>query len=152
MTDVPTRPMTATHGGRTGAAPSRDRRPVQSPPGAELTRSLKKLLAGLVEVGLDAAGRGVDRLSSRLEEVAGSGGVAVGSALGGLRAIVAGRNPVWGAVKGTIASLSTRTKVVIVLALVLGLLLGPVVLVLLVLALLVFVVVTAVRSSTPTHS
>jgi len=132
MTDVATRPTTA---------------------GEELTRSLGKLLAGLAEVGLDAAARGVDRLSSRLEEVAaGSGGVAVGSALGGLRAMVAGRNPVWGAIKGTIASLSTRTKVLIVVALVLGLLLGPVLLVLLVLALLVVVVVAAVRSGPPTRS
>lgn len=151
MTDVPTRPISATDRGRTGAIPSRDRRPTQLPPGEELKRSLKKLLVGLVDVGLDAAARGVDRLSSRLEEVAGSGGVAVGSALGGLRAIVAGRNPVWGAVKGAISGLRARTKVLIVLALVLGLLLGPVVLVLLVLALLVFVVVAAVRSSPPTQ-
>jgi hypothetical protein len=132
MTDVATRP---------------------TPAGEELTRSLKKLLAGLAEVGLDAATRGVDRLSSRLEDVAaGKGGVAVGSVLGGLRAMVAGRNPVWGAVKGTIAGLSAKTKVLIVVGLVLGLLLGPVVLVLLLLALLVVVVVAAVRSGPSTRS
>jgi hypothetical protein len=57
---------------------------------------------------------------------------------------------VWGAVKGAVGGLTTKTRVLIVLALVRGLLLGPVVLVVLPLALLVFAVVAAVRTSVPT--
>jgi hypothetical protein len=69
---------------------------------------------------------------------------------GTLKALGAGANPVWGAVKGAIGGLSTKTKVLIVLALVLGLLLGPVALVVVLLALLVFAVVAAVRTRAPT--
>jgi hypothetical protein len=60
-----------------------------------------------------------------------------------------GQEPVLGAVKGVIGGLSTKTKVLIVLAIVFGLLLGPVALVLLLLGLLVFAIVVAVRSRGP---
>ena len=55
-----------------------------------------------------------------------------------------------GAVKGAIGGLSTKTRGLIVLAVVLGLLLGPVALVLLLVGLLVFAIVAAVRSRGPT--
>ena len=54
-----------------------------------------------------------------------------GAAAGGLKAVAAAKNPVLGAVKGVIGGLSAKTKVLIVLVIVLCLLLGPVVLVLL---------------------
>ena len=103
----------------------------------------------LVDRGAKAALGAVDRLSGKLEDITTRGGALTGAAAGGLKAVAAGKNPVWGAVKGAIGGLSTTTKVMIVFALVLGLLLGPVVLVLLLLALLVFVVVLAVRSRAP---
>jgi hypothetical protein len=111
-----------------------------------LQSSLARLLDVLIDRGATAALGAVDRLSGKLEDIAGRGGALSGAAAGGVKAFVAGKNPVWGAVKGAIGGLSTTTKVMIVLALVLGLLLGPVVLLLLLLALLVLAVVLAVRS------
>jgi hypothetical protein len=58
---------------------------------------------------------------------------------------------VWGAAKGAIGGLSPKAKVLIVLALALGVLLAPVVLVVVLLALLVFAVVAAVRTSASTR-
>jgi hypothetical protein len=103
-------------------------------------------MGALVEKGLNLALRGVDRLSGKLEDVGRGGGAVTGAATGGLKALAAKKNPVWGAVKGAIGGLSTKTKVLIVLSLVLALLLGPVILVLLLLALVVVAVVAAVRS------
>ena len=100
--------------------------------------------------GVAAALQTVDPLREKLKDVTSRrGGVVMGAAGGLVKAFGAGTNPVWGAVKGAIGGLSTKTKVLIVLALVLGLLLGPVVLVVVLLALLVFAVVAAVRASAP---
>ena len=116
-----------------------------------LLRRLQKLLGALVHRGVAPALQIVDRLREKLKEVTSRrGGVVMGATGGLLKALGAGTNPVWGAVKGAIGGLSTKTKVLIVLALVLGLLLGPVVLVVVLLALLVFAVVAAVRTSAPT--
>jgi hypothetical protein len=112
----------------------------------QLKSSLRSLANVLIDRGAKAALGAVDRLSGELEGIASRGGALTGAAAGGLKAVAGGRNPVWGAVKGAIAGLSTRTKVLIVLALVLVLLLGPVVLVVLLLGLLVLAVVAALRS------
>jgi hypothetical protein len=115
-----------------------------------LLRRLQKLLGALVHRGVAAALQTVDRLREKLKDMTTSrGGLVMGAAGGLLKALGAGTNPVWGAVKGAIGGLSTKTKVLIVLALVLGLLLWPVVLVVVLLALLVFAVVAAVRTSAP---
>jgi hypothetical protein len=115
-----------------------------------LLRRLQKVLGVLVHRGVAAARQTVDRLCEKLKGATSRGGVVMGAAAGLLKALGAGTNPVWGAVKGAIGGLSTKTKVLIVLALVLGLLLGPVVLVVVLLALLVFAVVAAVRTRAPT--
>ena len=115
-----------------------------------LLRRLQTLLGALVHRGVAAALQTVDRLREKLKDVTSRGGVVMGAAGGLLKALGAGTNPAWGAVKGAIGGLSTKTKVLIVLALVLGVLLGPVVLVVVLLALLVFAVVAAVRTSAPT--
>jgi hypothetical protein len=120
------------------------------PSTTRLKDSLQRFLGALVDRGASAALKVVDRLSGKLEEVTAGGGVVAGAAGGGVKALVAGKNPVSGAVKGAVGGLSTKTKVLIVLAVVLGLLLGPVVLVLVLLALLVLAIVLAVRSSAPT--
>jgi len=112
--------------------------------------SLRGLANVLIERGAKAASRAVHRLSGNLEGIASRGGALTGAAAGGLKAVAGGKNPIWGAVKGAIAGLSTRTKVLIVLALVLALLLGPVVLVVLLLGLLVWAIVAAARSRGPT--
>jgi hypothetical protein len=115
-----------------------------------LLRRLQKLLGALVHRGVAAARQTVDRLREKLKGATSRGGVVMGAAGGLVKALSAGTNPVWGAVKGAIGGLSTKTKVLIVLAVVLGMLLGPVVLVVVLLALLVFAIVAAVRTSAPT--
>jgi hypothetical protein len=120
------------------------------PPVDQLKSSLQRLLGVLVDRGAKAALRAVDHLSGKLEDITSRGGALTGAAAGGLKAVAGGKNPFWGAVKGAIGGLSTKTKVMIVLALVFGLLLGPVVLVVLLLGLLVFAIVAAVRSRAPT--
>jgi hypothetical protein len=115
-----------------------------------LRRRLQKLLGALVHRGVAAARQTVDRLREKLKDGISRGGVVMGAAGGLVKALRAGTNPVWGAVKGAIGGLSTKAKVLIVLALVLGVLLGPVVLVVVLLALLVFAVVAAVRTRAPT--
>ena len=115
-----------------------------------LLRRLQKRLGALIHRGIAATLQTGDRLREKLKDVTSRGGVVMGAAGGLLKALGAGTNPVWGAVKGAIGGLSTKTKVLIVLALVFGLLLGPVVLVVVLLALLVFAVVAAVRTSAPT--
>jgi hypothetical protein len=119
---------------------------VPPPPVDQLKSSLQRLAGVLVDRGAKAALRAVDRLSGKLEDISSRGGALTGAAAGGLKAVAAGKNPVLGAVKGAIGGLSTKTKVLIVLAIVLGLLLGPVALVLLLVGLLVFAIVAAVRS------
>jgi hypothetical protein len=116
-----------------------------------LLRRLQKLLGALVHRGVAAALQTIHPLREKLKDVTSRrGGVVMGAAGGLLKALGAGTNPVWGAVKGAISGLSPKAKVLIVLALVLGLLLGPVVLVVVLLALLVFAIVAAVRTSAST--
>jgi hypothetical protein len=124
--------------------------PVPAAPVNQLKSSLQRLVSVLVDRGTNAALRTVDRLSGKLEDVTRRGGALTGAAAGGLKAVAWGKNPVWGAVKGALGGLSTKTKVMIVLALVLGLLLGPIVLVVLLLGLLVFAIVAAVRARAAT--
>ena len=119
---------------------------VPAPRRSPLTSSLWKLGNALVDRGVRAALTGVDRLSEKFEDVTRRGGLLPAAAGGGMAAFVAGRNPIWGAVRGMIRGTSTTTKVLVVLAIVLALVLGPVVLVLLLLTLIVVAVVVAVRS------
>jgi hypothetical protein len=130
-------------------SPRSSHAPVPAAPVEQLKSSLQGLAGVLVDRGAKAALRTVDRLSGKLEDITGRGGALTGAAAGGLKAVAAGKNPTLGAVKGAIGGLSTKTKVLIVLAIVFGLLLGPVALVLLLLGLLVFAIVVAVRSRGP---
>jgi hypothetical protein len=119
---------------------------VPAPRPSPLRSSLWKLGNALVDRGVRATLTAVDRLSEKLEDVTRRGGLLPGAAGGGVAALLAGRNPIWGAVKGAIKGTSTTTRVLVVLAIVLALVLGPVVLVLLLLALVVVAVVVAVRA------
>lgn len=87
--------------------------------------------------------RGVARLRRRVEEPQ---TMAEGAVVEGVEASMAGKNPVWGAIKGAWQSLSVTWRVVIVAIVVLVLLLAPVLAILLLLALLIFAIVRAVRS------
>jgi hypothetical protein len=150
MTEVLAHPRTSRQSADLAASPRPIQQSAAADPVDQLTSSLRRLGNVLIDRGAKGASRAVDRLSGKLEGIANGGGGLTGAAAGGLNAVAEGRNPVWGAVKGAIGGLSTRTKVLIVLALVLALLLGPVVLLVLLLGLLVWAIVAAVRSREPT--
>jgi hypothetical protein len=150
MTEVLAHPRTSRQSADLTASPRPIQQSAAADPVDQLTSSLRRLANVLIDRGAKGASRAVDRFSGKLEGIANGGGGLTGAAAGGLKAVAEGRNPVWGAVKGAIGGLSTRTKVLIVLALVLALLLGPVVLLVLLLGLLVWAIVAAVRSREPT--
>lgn len=113
----------------------------------ELKASLRKLLATLIERGFGLALEKVEELAGRLDEVAARGGIKMQALLGGVRASVQGRNPVWGAIRGAVGALSPAAKAALAVALVLAVILLPVTVVLLLLVLIVVAVWAAVRSS-----
>jgi hypothetical protein len=146
MTEVLTHPQTSRQSAYLAASPRPRQHSAAARPVDQLKSSLRGLATVLIDRAAEAASGAVDRLSGTLEGIGSGGGASTGAAVGGLTALAVGKNPVWGAVKGAIGGLSTRTKVLIVLALVLALLLGPVVLVVLLLGLLVWAIVVAARS------
>ena len=75
-----------------------------------LLRRLQKLLGALVHRGVAAARQTVDRLREKLKGATSRGGVVMGAAGGLVKALGAGTNPVWGAVKGAIGGLSTEDE------------------------------------------
>jgi hypothetical protein len=123
-----------------------DELPAPAPRRSPLKSSLWNLGNALLDRGIRSALTAVERLSERFEDVTRRGGLLPSAAGGGVAAVVAGRNPIWGAVRGAVKGMSAATKVLVVLAIVLALVLGPVVLVLLLLTLIVVAIVVAVRS------
>jgi hypothetical protein len=112
----------------------------------DLKASLRRLLATLLDRALGIALDKVETLARSFDEIAARGGVPVGALLGGLRAKLQGRSPIWGAIRGAFAALSPGVKALIIVALVLALLLLPVTVVLLLLALIVLAIWAAVRA------
>ena len=112
----------------------------------ELKASLRRLLATLLDRALGIALDKVETLASSFDEIAARGGVPISALLGGLRAKLQGRSPIWGAIRGAFAALSPGVKALIIIALVLALLLLPVTVVLLLLALIVVAIWLAVRA------
>ncbi|MDT2005266.1 hypothetical protein FXW78_12025 [Rhodococcus opacus] len=89
----------------------------------------------------------IQEWTDTLAEAVADGGPGAIAGLEGLRAALAGKNPVWAAIKGLVSGLSGKAKVALILLLVVGLLLGPVLLLVLLLALLVAALIAAVRSA-----
>ncbi|WP_214364426.1 hypothetical protein [Pseudonocardia sp. H11422] len=108
---------------------------------------MQALVGTLVDRAAGAALRQVDRLAGKLDEIATEGGVAPNALLGGVRAVLQGKNPLWGAVTSAVAAMSPKAKIVLVLVLIVAVLLLPVLLLVLVVALLVTAVVAAVRGT-----
>jgi len=103
---------------------------------------------------LDALQDGGEALTSKVQEwmdtlfeAVANGGAGVKAGLEALRAVVAGKNPVFAAIKSLVSGLSGKAKIALILLLVLGLLLGPVLLVVLLLALVVGALIAAVRAA-----
>ena len=115
-------------------------------PGKLVLRSLERLAAALVGRAAEAAVDKVDDVAERLEGIAANGGVGLGAAFGAGTAMMAGKNPVVGAVKGAWGALSTGKKVAIIVGLVLLGLLSPVALVLVLVGLLIAAIVKAANT------
>jgi hypothetical protein len=115
-------------------------------PGERLRTAGERVLVALVDRLSSLALEKVDDLAASLEDMAENGGPGVGAAIGAGKAMVAGRNVVWGAIKGAFAALSTAAKVLISVVLALSPVLLLVALVVLIVALLVWAVVAAVRA------
>ena len=103
---------------------------------------------------LDALQDGGEALTSKFQEwmdtlfeAVANGGAGVKAGLEALRAVLAGKNPVFAAIKSLVSGLSGKAKIALILLLVLGLLLGPVLLVVLLLALVVGALIAAVRAA-----
>lgn len=146
--------------------PNRTRRPpVSAPessgpteaPRGRVWRSVEAVVDWLkthIRQLLDAVQDGGEALTSKVQEwmdtlveAVANGGAGVKAGLEGLRAVLAGKNPVLAAIKSLVSGLSGKAKVAIILLLVLGLLLGPVLLVVLLLALVVGALIAAVRGA-----
>jgi hypothetical protein len=115
-------------------------------PVERLKASLKELLRTLLRRAVGVALDQVEHLAKSFDAMAASGGFALSGVLGGIQARLAGKNPVWGAVKAAVGSLSPEVRVLLVLALVLALVLLPVTVVLLLIALIVVIIVVAAKS------
>jgi hypothetical protein len=68
----------------------------------ELRASLRTLLATLLDRAFGIALERVEDLARWLDEVAAHGGVRLNALLGGARAAIGGRSPVWGAIVGAV--------------------------------------------------
>lgn len=120
--------------------------PTKPTPGQLLKESLRGLLDAALNRAADFALEKVDQVAGSLERVAADGGPPVGALIGGVTAKIAGKNPIWGALRGAFAMMSPAVRVGILVALVLALLLLPVTLVLMLIALIVLAVVLIVRT------
>ena len=140
MTDTLVAPARADRAG-----PARDGNSPQSP-GDQLKAALRELLAAVLERAFGIALDKVEQLSQTLEDIEARGGYKIGAVFGGVRAAVAGKSPVWGAIKGAFSALSPGVKAAIIIVLVLALLLLPVTVVLLLLLLIAVAIIAIVKS------
>ncbi|WP_040536679.1 hypothetical protein [Gordonia namibiensis] len=72
-------------------------------------------------------------------------GIAAG--LGAVRALIKGTDPRWAAVRAFVSAMSVKAKVILILAVILGLLLAPVLLVVVLLGGLVLAIVMTMRGA-----
>lgn len=127
--------------GRPTSAPEPAASPVD-----QLRTSLRELLATVLDRAFGLALDKVESLASSLEDMTARGGPKLNALLGGARAALEGRNPVWGAIRGAVASLSPVAKAALFTVLVLAVVLLPVTVLLLLLALIVVAVIVVTRA------
>jgi len=128
--------------------------PAPTPAAAPAASPKERLIAAAEQLAVAAIDRAagavvakVDDLSGMLEGIGQGGGVGMSALLSGGMAALGGKNPVWAAIKGGVAAMSTTTKVVVGLLLILTAVLAPVVLLVVALLLLVLAIVSAVRGN-----
>lgn len=117
-------------------------------PAERLKSSLQNLLAALIDRAAGVALSKIDDLAGSLEDVTARGGAGLAAALGAGKALLAGTNPIWGAIKAGFAALGTLAKTLLIVGLALSPVLLVVLAVLLVLAALVLAIVWAIRAAT----
>ncbi|GLZ47526.1 hypothetical protein Acsp06_37110 [Actinomycetospora sp. NBRC 106375] len=105
---------------------------------------LQRLAVVLIDRLAAVAADKVEDFAGRLEELKANGGVGLNALLAGGLAKLQGQNPVWAAIKGAVGAMSTTTKVLVALLLILVAVLSPVALLVLALVLLVAAIVGAV--------
>lgn len=105
---------------------------------------LRDVAVALVDRLAAAAVAKVDEVADRLEDVTAQGGVGASAAVRGGLAALQGRNPVWAAIKGAVAAMSTTTTVLVALLLIVLAVLSPVLVLVLALVLLIAAIVGAV--------
>jgi membrane associated rhomboid family serine protease len=127
------------------AGPACDSRSAQTP-ADELKAALRELLAAVLERTFGMALDKIEQLSRTLDDIAAHGGYKIGALFGGVRAAVAGRSPVWGAVVGAFSALGPGAKAAIIIVLVLAIVLLPVTVVLLLLLLIAVAIAAIVQS------
>jgi hypothetical protein len=111
-----------------------------------LKAALRELLAAVLERTFGIALDKVEQLSRTLDDIAARGGVKVGALWGGVRAAVAGKSPVWGAIRGAFSALGPGAQAAVIIVLVLAILLLPVTVVLILLLLIVVAIIVIVRT------
>ncbi|WP_018331851.1 hypothetical protein [Actinomycetospora chiangmaiensis] len=106
----------------------------------------ERLAVALIDRLAGLAADKVDGLSDQVEKIGSGGGLKMGAIFGAGNALMAGRNPLFGAMKGAWGALGTGPKIAIIVGLVLLGVLSPVALLLLLVGLLIAGIVSAVKS------
>jgi hypothetical protein len=107
---------------------------------------LERIAVALIDRLAAAAADKVDELADKLQDIAQNpGGIGMTAAMRAGLAAMQGKNPVWAAIKGAASAMSTTTKVLIGLALILLAVLSPVALLVLALVLIIAAIVGAIR-------
>lgn len=106
----------------------------------------ERLAVAVIDRLAGVAADKVDDLSDNLEKMASGGGLKLGALFGAGNALMAGKNPLFGAMKGAWGALGIGPKIAIIVGLVLLGVLSPVALVLLLVGLLVAGIISAVKS------
>jgi hypothetical protein len=112
-----------------------------------VTSAVRDVLEAALQKIAAKASQKTEDWSRDLEAVAESGSATTQAGVGGVKAELQGKNPIWGAIKGAWAGASVGFKIAAVLLLVLVVLLAPVPSLLLLLGLLVFALVKAIRAA-----
>ena len=114
--------------------------------GERLKTCGQRLAVAVIDRLAGIAADKVDDLSDQVEDMASGGGVKLGAIFGAGNALMAGKNPLFGAMKGAWGALGVGPKIAIIAGLVLLGVLSPVALLLLLVGLLIAGIVAAVRS------
>lgn len=110
--------------------------------GQRLERIAVALIDRLAAVAVDK----VDQFADRLQDFAENpGGIGMTAAVRAGLAKMQGKNPVWAAIKGAVSAMSTTTKILIGLLLILVAVLSPVAILVLAIVLIIAGIVGAVR-------